>query len=81
VGGLAVNEGDLLHGDANGVTNIPPEIAADVADVGQDFIAAEEILIGYAKSPGEKSVAKYAELRREFQSAVAALRKRVAKTR
>jgi hypothetical protein len=47
--------------------------------VGQDFIAAEEILIGYAKSPGEKSVAKYAELRREFQSAVAALRKRVAK--
>lgn len=79
VGGLAVNEGDLLHGDANGVTNIPPEIAADIADVGQDFIAAEEILIGYAKSPGEKSVAKYAELRREFQSAVAALRKRVAK--
>ena len=29
VGGLAVGAGDLLHGDANGVTNIPLEIAAD----------------------------------------------------
>ena len=33
VGSLMVNQGDLLHGDANGVTNIPPEIASEVADI------------------------------------------------
>src|SRR6476620_9021517 len=32
VGGLMVYTGDLLHGDANGVTNIPLELAAEVAD-------------------------------------------------
>ena len=32
VGGLMVNHGDLLHGDANGVTNIPLDIAAEVAE-------------------------------------------------
>ena len=40
VGGLAVSQGDLLHGDANGVTNIPPKIAAEVADVADEFMAA-----------------------------------------
>ena len=30
-----VNQGDLLHGDANGVTNIPIEIASEVADIGR----------------------------------------------
>jgi regulator of RNase E activity RraA len=79
VGSLMVNQGDLLHGDANGVTNIPLEIASEVADVAGEFVAAEEIVMNYTKSPGEKSVARYNELRKEFQSVVAALTKRVAK--
>src|SRR5450432_2466060 len=33
VGGLAVRPGDLLHGDANGVTAIPHAIAGEVASV------------------------------------------------
>lgn len=33
VGGLMVTTGELLHGDSNGVTNIPLEIAAEVAQV------------------------------------------------
>ena len=79
VGGLMVNNGDLLHGDANGVTNIPLEIAADVADIGSEFLAAEEIVMKYVKSPGPKSAARYNELRKEFQSVVAVLTKRVSR--
>jgi len=77
LGGLMVNHGDLLHGDANGVTNIPMEVASDVADVGGEFLAAEEIVMRYVKAPGEKSAVRYNELRKEFQSIVAALTKRV----
>jgi len=77
VGGLMVNQGDLLHGDANGVTNIPPEIATDVADIAADFVAAEAIMLDYVKAPGEKTVAKFNELREEFQAVVAKLKERI----
>src|SRR5262245_11533443 len=79
VGGLVVNQGDLLHGDANGVTNIPLEIAAEVADIGGDFLAAEELVMGYVKAGGDKAASRYNELRKEFQSIVAALTKRVSR--
>ncbi len=81
VGGLMVNQGDLLHGDANGVTNIPLEIAGEVADVAGEFLAAEELVMSYVKVSGEKSVSRYNELRKEFQSIVAALTSRVARKR
>jgi 4-hydroxy-4-methyl-2-oxoglutarate aldolase len=79
VGSLMVNQGDLLHGDSNGVTNIPVEIAAEVADVAGEFLAAEELVMSYVKSTGEKSIARYNELRKEFQAIVANLTKRVAR--
>jgi 4-hydroxy-4-methyl-2-oxoglutarate aldolase len=79
VGGLMVNQGDLLHGDANGVTNIPLEIAGEVADMAGEFLAAEELVMSYVKGGGEKSVSRYNELRKEFQSVVAALTRRVAR--
>jgi regulator of RNase E activity RraA len=77
VGGLVVNTGDLLHGDANGVAAIPLEIAAEVADISAEFLAAEEIVMRYVKTPGEKSIAKYDALRREFQETVNQLARRV----
>ena len=80
VGGLMVYHGDLLHGDANGVTNIPPEIAAEVADAAEEFVAAEQLVLDYVKGPGEKSVQRVAELRQEFQSRVVALQNRLRKT-
>jgi hypothetical protein len=61
------------------VTNIPPEIAGEVADVAEEFLAAEELIMSYVKSPGEKSAARYNELRKEFQGRVAELTKRVAR--
>jgi regulator of RNase E activity RraA len=81
VGGLMVNQGDLLHGDANGVTNIPAEIAAEAAAVAGEFVAAEEIVLDYVKGPEEKNAARYSELRRELQAAVAKLRQRISRKR
>ena len=77
VGSLMVNQGDLLHGDANGVTSVPIELAAEIADVSAEFLAAEEIVMQYVKGPGEKSVARYNELRKEFQNSVNLLTKRL----
>jgi len=79
VGGLMVNQGDLLHGDANGVTNIPPEIVSEVADIGDEFVASEAIMLDYVKAPGEKKVARFSELREEFQAVVAELKSRVSR--
>lgn len=81
VGGLAVDQGDLLHGDANGVTNIPLEIAADIADVADEYVAAEKIIIDYVRSAGPKSIDRLAAARDESAAAVAHLRTRVKKNR
>ena len=77
VGGLMVNQGDLLHGDANGVTNIPTEIAAAVADMSAEFVAAEAIMLDYVQAPGEKTVAGFDERQKEFLAVVAQLRSRI----
>jgi len=76
VGGLMVNQGDLLHGDANGLTTIPVEIAVSVAELADEFVAAEAIIMDYVKSPGEKNVAQFTERRQAFQAAVAELKRR-----
>ncbi len=77
VGGLTVRHGDLLHGDANGVTSIPIEIASEVADLAGPFIEAEKILIGYVRGPGAKTIAGLKAARDEFQAALARLRRHV----
>ncbi len=77
VGSLVVNQGDLLHGDANGVTNIPPEIAADVADAGAEFVAAEKIVLDYVQGPGQKTPEGLIKVRAEFSAAVDKLRGRI----
>jgi regulator of RNase E activity RraA len=80
VGGLVVSEGDLLHGDANGVTNIPLDIAADVGDISAEFAAAESIVLDYVRSPGAKAVAELTNRRKEFAAVVAKLAARVRRT-
>jgi 4-hydroxy-4-methyl-2-oxoglutarate aldolase len=76
VGGLVVDNGDLLHGDANGVTNIPPNIAAAVADITPEFIAAEKIILDYVNGSGSKSPAGLTAARKEFSAVVAKLTER-----
>lgn len=50
VGGVWINPGDLLHGDRNGVTTIPIELAAATADGCAAFMAAEQVVLDYLKS-------------------------------
>jgi 4-hydroxy-4-methyl-2-oxoglutarate aldolase len=64
VGGVWVNPGDLLHGDRNGVTTIPVELAARVAEACPAFIAAEAEILNYLKA-GNVTPAGYARARDE----------------
>ncbi len=74
VGGLMVQHGDLLHGDANGVTNIPIEIAADIADIAQPFVDAEGIVLDYVRGSEAKTPQGLAKARTEFQAVVAKIK-------
>ncbi len=50
IGGVMVQPGDLIHGDRNGVTTIPMEIASAVAHACAEFMAAEGVALDYVKS-------------------------------
>jgi regulator of RNase E activity RraA len=50
VGGVWVNPGDLLHGDCNGVTTIPLELAELVIEGCEGFMAAEAVVLNYLKA-------------------------------
>jgi 4-hydroxy-4-methyl-2-oxoglutarate aldolase len=77
VGGLMVHEGDLLHGDADGVTSIPPEIAADVPDAAAEYAAAEHFVIDYARGTADPTVTGYREAWAAFRAALDDLKRRV----
>jgi regulator of RNase E activity RraA len=49
VGGVTLYPGDLLHGDRNGVTTIPNELASAVADACPPFMQAESVVLDYLK--------------------------------
>ncbi len=76
VGGIAVYPGDLLHADANGVTTIPLEIAADVADAAGEYAAAEAVVLDHLKTSG-RDVAQFAQAREESLRRIAELGQRV----
>lgn len=78
VGGIDVYPNDLLHGDANGVTTIPLEIAGDVADACANYAAAEAVVINAAQS-GSASLADLRDAYGEMASRIAALTARVQK--
>jgi 4-hydroxy-4-methyl-2-oxoglutarate aldolase len=52
VAGMAVQPGDLLHGDINGVTVVPDAVAASVADEALRVRAAEKVILDLARAPG-----------------------------
>lgn len=79
VGGLVVHPGDLLHGDADGVTSIPAEIAAEVADVADEFVSAERILLDYAQGAGDKSIPELMERRQATGDAIGKLHRRLSR--
>ncbi len=50
VGGVWISPGDLLHGDRNGITTIPLELAALTAEGCAGFVDAESVVLNYLRS-------------------------------
>lgn len=76
VGNVMVSPGDLIHGDRNGVTTIPPSVAGQIADACEELMAAEAIVLGYLKA-GNVTPAGYAEARKACKARIDALAKRL----
>lgn len=51
IDGVRIEPGDLLHGDANGLTTIPREIAGQVAQAVAEVRADEAQLMAYIRGP------------------------------
>jgi regulator of RNase E activity RraA len=76
VGGVTIYPGDLLHGDRNGVTTIPLDIASTVAHACDEYMAAEAVVLDYLKL-GSVDAKGYAKARNECRERIDALAKRL----
>ena len=76
VGGLMIHPGDLLHGDRNGVTAIPNQIASAVAQACPELAAAESVILDYLKA-GKVTVDGFNKARKESQERIGALGKKL----
>jgi regulator of RNase E activity RraA len=76
VGGVTVAPGDLLHGDRNGVTTIPLEIAAATAEACTEYMAAEAVVLDYLKA-GRPDPRGFTEARSECRDRIEALARRL----
>ncbi len=80
VGGITINPDDLIHGDLNGVTTIPHDIAAELADIGDEFVAAEGVILETLRG-GRPSLKAYQEARAEAKARMDQLRARVSRAK
>ena len=79
VGGMTIFPDDLLHGDANGITTIPKEVAAEVAQAGDEFVDAERVILdALAESP---TPAQLGDAIAEAKSRMADMKKRLSRAR
>jgi regulator of RNase E activity RraA len=76
VGGLTVHAGDLIHADANGITTIPLEIAADLPQAAAELATAEAMVLDYLRS-GRPNVKEFQEARRAMMNEFAAIGRRI----
>ena len=77
VGGINIDPGMLLHGDVNGVTTIPIEIASEIPSACAELMAAEQVVLDYCKSGGGITPAGLAEARATCGEMIAKLGKRL----
>jgi 4-hydroxy-4-methyl-2-oxoglutarate aldolase len=78
VGGVVINPGDLLHGDRNGVTVIPLEIASAVAHACAEYMLAESVVLDYLKSePSGIDVKGFSHARNECRDRIETLARRL----
>lgn len=52
IAGLAVQRGDLLHGDRHGIVQIPAAVAAGIPHIAAQLRARERAVIDYCRTPG-----------------------------
>jgi regulator of RNase E activity RraA len=76
VGGVVVHPGDLLHGDCNGVTSIPIDIAAAVAGACLEYMAAETVVLDYLKA-GRVDPSGFNKARNECRDRIEAMAKKL----
>lgn len=76
VGGVMIHPGDLLHGDRNGVTVIPNEIASSVAHACAEFMAAESVILDYLKK-GKVDPKSFDAARKECKDRIDALARKL----
>ncbi|MER3415189.1 MAG: dimethylmenaquinone methyltransferase [Gemmataceae bacterium] len=69
VGGVTIYPGDLIHGDRNGVTTIPLDIASEVADACAEYVAAEAIVLEVLRQSSLTPQA-FAEARKASQAKI-----------
>ena len=74
VGGVTIYPGDLLHGDRNGVTTIPTNIAHLVAEGCPKLMAAESVVLDYVKA-GKPTPAGFHAARKESHRLIGELGK------
>jgi regulator of RNase E activity RraA len=76
IGGLTVHPNDMLHADRNGICLIPTYIASEVAAIGDEFVAAEQIVLDAVRTR-EPSVRTLREAARACDAEVSRLRSRI----
>ncbi len=76
VGGIAVHPGDLLHGDRNGVTTLPAEIASAVAHACPEFMAAEAVVLDSVRG-GKVDPTGFAAAFKECKARIEALARKL----
>lgn len=62
-GGINIHPDHLLHGDRNGVTTIPHEIASEIPGACEELMAAEQIILDYVRG-GNVTSAGFGEARK-----------------
>jgi regulator of RNase E activity RraA len=75
---MVIYADDLLHGDLNGVTTIPKEIAVELAAIGDEFVAAEAVILDALRT-GTASIERLKEAIAEAQALISRLRKQVSR--
>ena len=78
VGGITIRPGDLLHGDCNGVTTIPLDIAPDVADACEELMRAEAVILEYLRG-GAVTVEGFSQAKSECLRMIDKLRERLSR--
>jgi regulator of RNase E activity RraA len=80
VGGITIYPNDLLHGDRNGVTTIPGEIVAELLQIADAFVAAEQVVLDAVRS-ASPTPARLREAREASHAQIGALRAQVSRAR